>query len=303
MAGLFCWSRWAGQDAVPSARKPSIQRWCLVVVGQFSNGHSSSPSNTKGGLPHGGWPTGHVDNVHAQRRLLEEVFAVESPALIYGWSMGAQQAYHWGVIEPERSQRLCCICGTARTTAHNRLFLLSLRSALTSDPAWNGERFVAPPERGLHSFALIYASWAASQAFYRQGGHRRLGYATVDEYVERSWLPAYRRHDPHDLLAMLDVWLSNDVAVAAALAEPGADDPGDRALAAALGRIRARTTVIAATHDLYFPPADCAAEAALIPGSHFEQLDSDLGHRAGNPRDAPAEQAQLRAAVERLLAD
>jgi homoserine acetyltransferase len=84
-------------------------RWCLVVVGQFGNGQSSSPSNTKGGLPYGGWPTSHVDNVHAQRRLLEEVFAVESPALIYGWSMGAQQAYHWGVIEPERSQRLCCI--------------------------------------------------------------------------------------------------------------------------------------------------------------------------------------------------
>jgi homoserine O-acetyltransferase/O-succinyltransferase len=274
-------------------------RWCLVVVGQFGNGQSSSPSNTKGGLPYGGWPTGHVDNVHAQRRLLEEVFAVESPALIYGWSMGAQQAYHWGVIEPERSQRLCCICGTARTTAHNRLFLLSLRSALTTDPAWNGERFVAAPERGLHSFALIYASWAASQAFYRQGGHRRLGYATVDEYVERSWLPAYRRHDPHDLLAMLDVWLACDVARAAGLAS--GDEQAD--LAGALGRVRARTTVVACGQDLYFPPEDCAAEAALIPGARFETLASPLGHRAGNPRDSLPEQARLRQIVEQLCQD
>jgi homoserine O-acetyltransferase len=30
-------------------------------------------------------------------------------------------------------------------------------------------------------------------------------------------------------------------------------------------------------------------------------LESDLGHRAGNPRQAPAEQAQLRAVVEELL--
>jgi homoserine O-acetyltransferase len=270
-----------------------------VVVGQFGNGQSSSPSNTKGGLPKGGWPTSHVDNVLAQRRLLEEVFAVESPALIYGWSMGAQQAYHWGVFEPERSQRLCCICGTARTTAHNRLFLLSLRSALTSDPAWNGERFVAAPERGLHSFALIYASWAASQAFYRQGGHRRLGYATVDEYVERSWLPAYRRHDPHDLLAMLDVWLACDVARAAGLAS--GDEQAD--LAGALGRVRARTTVVACGQDLYFPPEDCAAEAALIPGARFETLDSPLGHRAGNPRDSLPEQARLRQIVEQLCQD
>jgi len=230
---------------------------------------------------------------------LEEVFAVESPALIYGWSMGAQQAYHWGVIEPERSQRLCCICGTARTTAHNRLFLLSLRSALTTDPAWNGERFVASPERGLHSFALIYASWAASQAFYRQGGHRRLGYATVDAYVERSWLPAYRRHDPHDLLAMLDVWLACDVARAAGLAS--GDEQAD--LAGALGRIKARTTVVACGQDLYFPPEDCAAEAALIPGARFETLESPLGHRAGNPRDSLPEQAHLRQIVEQLCQD
>jgi homoserine O-acetyltransferase len=207
------------------------------------------------------------------------------------------------VLEPERTARICCVCGTARTTPHNRLFLLSLRQALTADPAWTGTGFDGVPERGLRTFALIYASWAASQGFYRRGRHRQLGFADVDDYVERSWLPAYRRHDPHDLVAMLDVWLANDVAVAAELRAPGADDPGERTLAAALGRIRARTTVLAGSDDLYFPPADCAAEAALIPGAHFEILASDLGHRAGNPRDAPAEQAQLRAAVERLLAD
>jgi homoserine O-acetyltransferase len=278
-------------------------RWCIVQVSQFGGGRSSSPSNSALGLRESGWSLSHVDNVRAQRRLLEQGLGVEAPALIYGWSMGAQQAYHWAVLEPERTPRICCVCGTARTTPHNRLFLLSLRQALTADSAWNGAGFEAIPERGLRSFALIYASWAASPTFYRRGRHRDLGYRDVEDYVERAWLPAYRRHDPHDLVAMLDVWLASDVAVAAGLAEPGAEDPGDRALAEALGRIRARTTVLAGAHDLYFTPADCAAEAALIPGARFETLDSDLGHRAGNPRDAPAEQAQLRAAVERLLAD
>jgi homoserine O-acetyltransferase len=210
-------------------------------------------------------------------------------ALIYGWSMGAQQAYHWAALEPERVERICCLCGTARTTPHNRLFLLSLRQALTADPAWDGRRFTAVPEQGLRTFALIYASWAASQSFYRQGRHVALGYGSVEEYVERGWLPAYRRLDPHDLVAMLDTWLANDLA--AAVAAP---------MAAALGRIRARATVIAGRHDLYFPPEDCAAEAALVPGSRFEVLESVLGHRAGNPRDAPAEQAVIRDAIERL---
>ena len=275
------------------------QRWCVVLVSQFGNGRSSSPSTGGPGLEGGRWPVDHRDNVAAQRRLLEEVFGVTAPALIYGWSMGAQQAYHWAVLEPERTRRICCVCGTARTTAHNRVFLLSLRQALTADASWDGTRFRGVPEQGLRTFALIYASWAASQPFYRRGAHQQLGYASVDDYVEQAWLPAYRRHDPHDLLAMLDVWLANDVATAAGLAS----GDGQADLAMALGRIQARTAVIAGRHDLYFTPEDCADEADLIPGAHFEVLESDLGHRAGNPREALAEQRQLRAAVDRLCAD
>jgi homoserine O-acetyltransferase len=263
---------------------------CVVLVSQFGNGRSSSPSNGGPPLGQGGWPIDHRDNLQAQIRLLEEVFGVERPALVYGWSMGAQQAYHWAVLEPQRPRRICCVCGTARTTPHNRLFLLSLRQALSADPAWNGSGFDTLPEQGLRTFALIYASWAASQPYYRRGAHRELGYDTVEHYVKDAWLPAYRRHDPRDLIAMLDVWLANDVAAAAVTS-----------LATALGRIQAATAVVAGRNDLYFPPADCAHEAALIPGATFHVLESDLGHRAGNPRQAPAEQAQLRAVVDELL--
>ena len=282
---------------------------CVVLVSQFGNGRSSSPSNGGPPLAAGGWMIDHRDNLRAQIRLLEEVFGVERPALIYGWSMGAQQAYHWAVLEPQRPRRICCVCGSARTTPHNRLFLLSLRQALTADPAWNGSGFDAVPEQGLRTFALIYASWAASQPFYRRGAHLELGHDSVEHYVEAAWLPAYRRHDPRDLIAMLDVWLANDVAAAAdpagqAIVQPasmgdgsGRPDP----LATALGRIEAATAVVAGRHDLYFPPADCAHEAGLIPGATFHVLESDLGHRAGNPSRAPEEQAQLRGVVDQLL--
>ena len=266
-------------------------RWCVVVVSQFGNGRSSSPSNSAMGLAEDGWRISHVDNVRAQVRLLEEVFGVEAPALIVGWSMGAQQGYHWAVLEPERCQRLLALCGTARTTPHNRLFLLSLRQALTADPAWSGHGFDGEPSRGLRAFALIYASWAASQPFYRALPLAALGHASVEAYVEQVWLPLYRRHDPHNLVAMLDTWLGCDVAIAAGFG----DD-----LAAALGSIRARVSVVACRQDLYFTPADCAREAGLIPGAAFAVIDSQLGHRAGNPRDDPGVQARLRQALEEL---
>lgn len=258
------------------------ERWCIVIAGMFGNGASSSPSNSSMGLAEQGWLVSHRDNVAAQRRLLAEVFGVERLPLIYGWSMGAQQAYQWAVDHPEAVERICCVCGTARTSPHNRLFLLSLRQALTADRHWNGGGFNAAPEQGLRTFALIYASWAASQPFFRTLAE------PVEEHVESQWLPHYKRHDPRDLIAMLDTWLAHDVA-----------EGGD--LAASLRHISARTAVVAGSHDLYFPLDDLAADADAIPGAELHVIHSELGHRAGNPHSNPAEQRQLSCIVDTLL--
>jgi homoserine O-acetyltransferase len=259
------------------------ERWCIVIAGQFGNGASSSPSNRAMGLAEQGWVVQHRDNVAAQRRMLQELFGVERLPLIYGWSMGAQQAYQWAVDHPELVERICCVCGTARTSPHNRLFCLSLRQALTADRHWNGSGFDAEPEQGLRSYALIYASWAASQPFFRTIRE------PIEQHVEQHWLPHYQRHDPRDLIAMLDTWLAHDVA-------------GGGDLTEALGRIQARAAVVAGSHDLYFTPDDLAAEAARIPGASFHRIESDLGHRAGNPHSSPPEQQRLREIVDTLLA-
>jgi homoserine O-acetyltransferase len=258
-------------------------RWCIVIAGQFGNGASSSPSHGAMGLAEQGWVVRHRDNVAAQKRLLQERFGAERLAMVYGWSMGAQQAYQWAVDEPVWTERICCVCGTARTSPHNRLFLLSLRQALTADRHWNGSGFNAPPEQGLRTYALIYASWAASQPFFRHLDE------AVEEHVERHWLPHYQRHDPRDLIAMLDTWLAHDVA-------------GGGDLQAALGGIRARTAVVAGSHDLYFPPDDLRADADAIPGANFHVIPSELGHRAGNPHSSPIEQGHLHRITAELLA-
>lgn len=253
-------------------------RYFIVIPNMLTNGLSSSPSNTPD-FPE----VTTYDNVMLQRQMLVELFGIDRLKLVYGWSMGAQQAYQWAVSHPERVERICCVCGTARTSPHNRLFLLSLRQALTADSHWTGSGFSGVPEQGLRTYALIYASWAASQPFFRG-----ITEASVEQHVEERWLPAYRRHDPRDLIAMLDTWLANDVA--------GGDD-----LAAALGGISARTAVVACSRDLYFTVEDMAAEAAAIPGARWHVLDSLLGHRAGNPHSSPAEQRQLRRIVDQLL--
>jgi len=267
------------------------RRWFIIIPNMFGNGLSSSPRNCPACQEPGIFFT-HWDNVHSQERLLREVFGVEYLALVYGWSMGAQQAYHWGALFPDRVARIAAICGTARTTEHNQIFLQSLRSSLMADPAWNGQRFEGVPDRGFQTFARIYASWAASQAFYRQRIYAQFGYTSLEDYLLRGWEASYRQRDPHNLLAMIETWLRCDVS----------DNPiygGD--YQRALGAIQAKTLVMPSITDLYFPPEDCAAEAELIPQATYQPIPSIWGHRAGNPAQNPEDEIFIRQAVQSLL--
>ncbi|HSM83602.1 MAG TPA: alpha/beta fold hydrolase [Nodosilinea sp.] len=266
-------------------------RWCVVMVNMFGNGLSTSPSNCPAVAQPGVYFT-HYDNVRAQVELVTQGLGIDRLALVYGWSMGAQQGYHWAALYPERVQRLAALCGTAKTTDHNKLFLYSLRAALTGDPAWNGERFEGVPERGFHTFTQIYASWAASQAYYRAKPYLAWGYESLEDYILRGWEAGYRRRDPHNLLAMIDTWLRCDVG----------DNPtyqGD--YARAMGAIAAATLVMPATTDLYFTPEDCEAEAAMIPRAEYRPIPSIWGHRAGNPYQNPEDERFIRGAIAALL--
>lgn len=269
-------------------------KWFIIIPNMFGNGLSTSPSNCaecKLTEFEGFWFS-HVDNVRIQEQLLREVFGVEHLKLIYGWSMGAQQAYHWGALYPEQVENIVALCGTARTTDHNRVFLLSLRAALTADPAWTGTSFLGVPERGFAAFARIYASWAASQAFYREGIYYQLGYQSLEDYLLKAWELSYRKRDPHNLLAMIDTWLRCDVS-------DNLIYQGD--YKGALRGIKANTLVMASTTDLYFTPSDCAAEAELISNAQYRAIPSIWGHRAGNPYENPQDETFIRKAVQELL--
>ena len=268
-------------------------RWFIIIANMFGNGLSSSPSNCQNcGLAEQGFWFSHWDNVFAQEKLLREVFGIEKLAMVYGWSMGAQQAYHWGALFPAKVERIIALCGTARTTDHNRIFLESLRLALTCDLAWTGTHFHGVPDRGFRTFARIYASWAASQAFYREGIYYQLGYESLEDYLQRGWEAGYRQRDPHNLLAMIDTWLRCDLS-------DNATYQGDYSLA--LKSIRAKTLIMPSITDLYFTPEDCQTEANLIPNAEFLPIPSIWGHRAGNPYQNPGDQAFIRQAVHKLL--
>jgi homoserine O-acetyltransferase len=99
-------------------------KYFIVIMNKFGNGLSSSPSNTPPPFDRARYPHFTMtDMVRVQQRLLSEVFGIERVKLVYGFSMGAQQAFHWGALFPDRVERIAPICGSARTSPHNFVFL------------------------------------------------------------------------------------------------------------------------------------------------------------------------------------
>jgi homoserine O-acetyltransferase len=271
------------------------EHYFIVIPNQLGNGLSSSPSNLAEPFGIGRNPVfTHWDNVHAQERLLRETFGVTKLALAYGWSMGGQQALHWGAIFPDRVERLCAVCTSARTSGHNKVFLEGIRATLMADASWSDGRFLERPVRALRAFSRIYAGWAMSQAFYREKLWATIGYTSLADYLVRAGEGNYLRRAAEDLLSMIETWSQSDIS-------DNAIYGGN--LEAALGAIRARAIIMPSTTDLYFTVADAEAETRLIPNAGFRPIESIWGHRAGNPVQCAEDEAALRGAVLDLLAD
>lgn len=268
-------------------------KWFIIIPNMFTNGLSTSPSNCVEECRFGNWPEiSHVDNIGAQRRLLREVFEVERIALVYGWSMGAQQALHWGALYPDEVERICAVCGSAKTSPHNLVFIEGVKAALTGDPMWRGEWFEGKPERGLRAMGRVYAGWAMSQAFYRERLYEHFGVSTIEEFIVQFFEANLLRCDGNDLLAQLQIWARSDIS---------ANEVYSNDLHAALGAIRARAIVMPGRTDLYFTAQDSKIETDMMPNAEYRPIESKFGHRAGNPTNCKEDEAVLRNAVQDLL--
>ena len=248
-------------------------RWFIVAVDQIGSGLSTSPHNADGAnaeIAMSAFPHVRIgDDVVAQEKLLREHFGIERLALVVGGSMGAQQTYEWMVRFPEKVLRAAPIAGTAQNTDHDFLFTRVLAEAITSDPGFAGGEYASNADvvDGLARHARIWGVMGFSTEFWKQQVYAALGYEDMDAFLAGFLEPYFTAMDPNDLLCMAWKWQRGDVARLAG---------GD--LAAALGRVTAKTFVMPISEDMFFPVRDCAAEQALVKGSELRVVDDVLGH-------------------------
>ena len=268
-------------------------RYFVVVPSMFGNGLSSSPSNTPAPFDRSRFPRHSIqDNVRAQHRLVTEHLGATRIELVIGGSMGAFQAFQWGLSHPDLVRRIMPTGGASQVAPHCRVFLEGVKAALLADPDFAGGDYERPPERGLRAVGRVYAGWGLSQAFYRQGLYRQMGFDTIDAFLVDFWEAYFAGLDANDLLSQLDTWQRADLA---------ATDGYDGDLARALGDIRARAVLAPGEKDLYFPPEDMAWEAEQMPRAELAVIPGVWGHFSDSGVDPDCNEV-VRRTAHRLLA-
>ena len=257
---------------VGEGRPLDPSKYFIIFPGQFGNGFSSSPSNMSAPYDKGNFPLVMIgDDVVAQHRLVTENFGISKLELVLGWSMGAEQTWEWAVRFPEMVKRALPIAGTAKTTPHNYLFTRAHVDALKSDPEWKNGFYNKSTEvsEGLNRHAIIWSVMGLCTEFYKQEKWATMGFKSLDDFMSGFWEAYFAPMDPNNLITMALKWRYGDVSL---------NTDGD--LKEALGRIKAKTMVVAFGDDMFFPPQDCSEEAELVVGSEFRIIESLWAHFA-----------------------
>ncbi|MEM7543143.1 MAG: alpha/beta fold hydrolase [Pseudomonadota bacterium] len=268
---------WSGTSAsmemfLGTERPLNPDSYFFIFPGQFANGFSSSPSNQAAPQNGGNFPNINIgDDVVAQHRLITEHFGISELQLVTGWSMGAEQTYEWAVRYPDMVKRAAPFAGTAKTTPHDYLFVRSHENALKSDPAWKDGFYKHSRDVhiGLKRHAETWSVMGLCPEFYNQETWREVGFDSLEGFITGFWEAYFEPMDPNNLIWMGWKWRHGDVSQHAG---------GD--LGAALARIKAKTIVTAFGGDMFFPPADVEAEAAMIAGAQYRVIDSPWAHFA-----------------------
>lgn len=268
---------WSGTSAsmetfIGADRPLDPNKYFIILPGQFANGFSSSPSNTPAPQNGGAFPNVTIgDDVVAQHRLVHDHFGISELQLVTGWSMGAEQTYEWAVRFPDMVKRAAPFAGTAKTTPHDYLWVRAHENAIKSDPAWADGFYKKSTDVavGLKRHAEVWSVMGLCSEFYKQEVWRGIGFDSLDDFITGFWEAYFAPMDPNNLIWMAWKWRHGDVSK---------HTDGD--LAAALARISAKITIVAFGNDMFFPPADIEAEAAMIPQAEYQLIDSLWAHFA-----------------------
>ena len=272
-ATCFAGSHKFNQMAYGINRALNPLKYCIITPNLFCSGYSSSPSNTNSPQDGARFPSvTYYDNINAQDKLISEHFGITNPLMYLGFSMGAQQAFHWGALHGEKTGGIIPLCGTAKTTTQNWITLEGCKLALQSDVNYDNGNYSSPPKKGLKAFSRNYTSTLFDKEGYEEGLHLNLfdGFEDTESYL--NFMDSFFGGiDANDLLGMLNTWQMGDI---------GKHEKFNNTKEA-LANINCPALVMPSSTDLSFPARNNIPEVKGMPNAELKVINTKHGHLAG----------------------
>ena len=260
----------------------------IIATDAIGNGLTTSPSNSTA-QPRMQFPRFNLrDMVASQHRLVTEKFGLTRLVSVIGASMGGVQALQWGVSHPDMMASLVPIIPLGRTPPWTTGVLEMLRQSIMSDPDWQGGNYTRPPERGMR----LWAGWLSGMIARNPHAHNtQFGEKNLDvvPFLKGVQDGGWKRMDAADWVYQSWAYDRHDVG-----ATPGFN--GD--YARALGSIKAKTLILAASGDLLNPESDALECSQRIPGAKLLTIApaDPFGHASGGgarPKDNDFQNAEI----------
>lgn len=255
------------------------ERWfviCANVLGSPYGSTGPMSINPASGKPwYGDFPRLTIRDMVRAHSLLADALGIERVHTLVGSSVGGFQAIEWAVSEPDRFGRLALIATEAKASPWAIALDETQRMAITADATW-GEPRADAAQKGLA------AARAIGLLSYRgPSGYNLTQQDHEDPSCDAAGIPedhracTYQRHQGDKLVRRFDAYSYMTTLDAFDTHDAGRGRGG---IAAALGRITARTVVVGLTTDIIFLPEDMRRLASMIHGARYAEIASPFGH-------------------------
>ena len=203
--------------------------------------------------------------------LVRKALGINSIDLIVGSSIGGFQAIEWAIMEPDLFRRCVFIATAPRISPYATATVEAQRMALEADPTFREAKDLSGGAAGLKC--------ARAQALITYRCFEGYGLTQAEEDPDTlfaSRAASYERYQGEKLVRRhFDAYSYYTICNALDSQNVGRGRGG---VAAALARIKARTTVVAIDSDNLFPAIESRTWAPLIPGAEYIEISSRFGH-------------------------
>ncbi len=221
----------------------------------------------------------YYDVVHLNYRLLRDHLKVGKVVLATGVSMGATQAYYWGLMYPDFVQAVMPVGGASATDGEGQVaawtFQLA-KAALEADPVWvetQGNYYHLPKDK--HPNKGVEFHWSMLSLTGYELAHRQSqGWDAVSKEVF-TWQadPRMGKNAGANLANLAKVFDAVDLWYRDTVGEI-------HNINALLPGMKPRTLIVHVDNDQWLISDKARAAAQAIPGAQYAGLSSPIAHYA-----------------------